>query len=365
MERDFEIDDNMKEIHLTRRHSCPGNKIVRYSGFVSAFLAACLYAGMAILVSSLADEMKSLTLTFVRAFLSSSVSFIVMCHQGGEIRIKSISELKFHLVTSVFVSAAMVCQFYAYHHMPTADASAILYGYVVFTGVYARILLKESLGVFGVVMVILTFGGILLIARPPFLFQIFETGTFETNSGMIFPAIVAVAGTQAISLNIVTLRAMGKQNIPVMKTMFYTMTITMLILAVPISFLGQWSIPNCTWGRIRMVLAATCGFLGYTCLSYALSVENAIYVSLVCLNDFIIVFVVSMIFLGFKPPLFSVVGMFLVTGSAIAILLRKVIMTRKGVAESQPSQKLPVTVPLKEDCQSLHEEYAPPKITSV
>ena len=44
-----------------------------------------------------------------------------------------------------------------------------------------------------------------------------------------------------------------------------------------------------------MVISAVCGFLGYAGLSYALSVENAVYVSLVSLNDVLVVFLISII----------------------------------------------------------------------
>ena len=213
------IGDNMK-VNSSRCLFQTLDVLRRFNGYIVDFASACMYACMAIVVSSLADEMKSLTLAFARAFVSTSLSLIVMCYHGTDISIKSTSEFKFQLVNAVLVSVAMVCQFYAYQHMPTADASAIVYGYVAFAGVYGRILLKEPLGIFGVVMVILTFVGILMIARPPFLFQIFEGGTFETNTVEILPAIVAVIGTQMIALNIVTLRFMGKQNIPVMKSLF-------------------------------------------------------------------------------------------------------------------------------------------------
>ncbi|XP_071822778.1 solute carrier family 35 member G1-like [Apostichopus japonicus] len=314
--------------------------IHRYRGLIATFGCACAYACMALLVSSLADEISSITLAFSRALISSLLGLIAMCQQGTRIRISSMAEFKFHTVNTVFTAAATLCQFYAYQHMPAADASAIIYGYVAFAGLYGRLLLKEPFGLFGIIMVILTFTGILMIARPPFLFQLFESGIFEATSDGLFPPLVAFAGIQAISLNIVTLRAMGRTSVPVMKTLFYTMTFSAIILAIPITPLGQWSIPDCTWGRFRMVLAAVCSCLGYVGLSYGLSVENTLYVSLVSMNDFFIVFLLSIIFLGFKPTLLSVAGMVIIIGSSIIILVRKIFTSRNVSEQQSPTKEL-------------------------
>lgn len=60
--------------------------------------------------------------------------------------------------------------FYAFRHMPLADASVIVFSVPVFTAVFARMFLKEPCGLFSAFSVVLTLIGVILITRPPILF---------------------------------------------------------------------------------------------------------------------------------------------------------------------------------------------------
>ncbi|KAJ8982046.1 hypothetical protein NQ317_001741 [Molorchus minor] len=74
------------------------------------------------------------------------------------------------LLRSFTGTAALMLSFYAFRHMPLADASVIVFSVPVFTGIFARMFLKEPCGLFNVFSVILTLIGVVFITRPPSLF---------------------------------------------------------------------------------------------------------------------------------------------------------------------------------------------------
>ena len=65
---------------------------------------------------------------------------------------------------------ALCCQFYAFQHLPLADATVIVFSSPIFTGILAYFILGESWGMFNFLGTTLCFIGIILIARPTFMF---------------------------------------------------------------------------------------------------------------------------------------------------------------------------------------------------
>ncbi|KAG5889872.1 hypothetical protein JTB14_018919 [Gonioctena quinquepunctata] len=60
------------------------------------------------------------------------------------------------LMRSFTGTAALMLSFYAFRHMPLADASVIVFSVPVFTGIFARMFLKEPCGLFNIFSVVLT-----------------------------------------------------------------------------------------------------------------------------------------------------------------------------------------------------------------
>lgn len=71
--------------------------------------------------------------------------------------------------------------FYAFRHMSLSDASVIIFSTPVFVVIFAHIFLKEPCGVFNLVTIFFTLMGVVLITRPPLLFDTMDGDKFESR----------------------------------------------------------------------------------------------------------------------------------------------------------------------------------------
>lgn len=302
--------------------------IYRYRGLVAAFVSAVFYSCLTLIVSNLKGEISVSELIFVRGCVASVLSLIIMCYNGTKILISTLEELKFHLVNSTLLVATIYCQYYAIQNMPAADATAITYCYVALSGLFGRIFLKETFGILELLLVLVTFSGVILIARPPFLFQSLENQTQEelSNEKNVLAPITAGIASLTVASILVVLRKMGKRNYDVIATCFYTMLSCIIVPLISTTLSNEWKVP-CPWAWCRVLASAVSGYLGYAACAYALSFENTIYVSLVSLNEVIIVFCVTVIFFSYVPNWTSILGVVLILGSSVAILVRKIMLS--------------------------------------
>lgn len=318
----------------------------RYRGLLCAFAAAWCFAGMTMTVSALTDEVGSMQLVFVRAFATLCLSTLVLIHQGQSIKPESLKEVKFHIINAVVSSISIFCQFYAYQNMRTADASAIIYGYVAFTGLFGRIFLKEAFGFFEAFVILFTFGGTVFIARPPFIFglpdedEVTDSGELSTVVDVVLPPLVALCGSIFGALMVVTLRAMQNHNFTSMKTVFYFSLYSVVIVSVPLTILQEWTIPQCIIPKLWTVIMGCMAFAGYSLVNLAVSVEDAVYVSLVTMNEVYIVFFLDILLFGTEPRWLSVFGTFLIVGSSAVTSIRKILQTRKKGKQQDRKDKM-------------------------
>lgn len=65
----------------------------------------------------------------------------------------------------------LMLSFYAFRHMSLSDASVIIFSTPVFVVIFAKIFLNEPCGLFNAVTIFFTLMGVVLITRPPLLFN--------------------------------------------------------------------------------------------------------------------------------------------------------------------------------------------------
>lgn len=92
----------------------------------------------------------------------------------------------FALIRCVFGSAVYVAKVYCVQNMNYGDAIALFFTAPIWAGIFARVILKEKYSIVNVVASVNGLIGIILIAKPPF---IFGSGNSKTN---LVPAIVAI-----------------------------------------------------------------------------------------------------------------------------------------------------------------------------
>lgn len=132
-------------------------------------MSSCIFFAFSSLLVKLLQEIPPQEVVFFRSLVQ--VIFVLPPLIYNEIPVVGDAKhLPFLCARGVAGTLALCCQFYAFQHMPLADATVIVFSSPVFTGVMAYFLLGEAWGLFDALATLLCFTGVVLIARPTFLF---------------------------------------------------------------------------------------------------------------------------------------------------------------------------------------------------
>lgn len=108
---------------------------------------------------------------------------------------------------------AMIATFTAFSILPVAEATVIFFINPVLVALLAWLVLGERVGLIGGLSVLVCFGGVLLVAQPPFLFE--GGGTLP-----VMGVVAALVGACFSAGAMVTVRALGK-NEAALSPVFY------------------------------------------------------------------------------------------------------------------------------------------------
>ncbi|KAL3271280.1 hypothetical protein HHI36_021770 [Cryptolaemus montrouzieri] len=218
-------------------------------------------------------------------------------------------------------TAALMLSFYAFRHMPLADASVIVFSVPVFTAIFAKMFLKEPCGLFTVFSVILTLIGIVLITRPT---VIFGNTVDSDEKADIWAGVAAFSSTLFGAIAYVLLRALKSIHFSVVMTNFGSFALIQCSLVS--YFIGALCVPPCGYDRYLIVALAVFSFIGQILLTLALQLEQAGPVAIARSCDIAFAFIWQVMFFNEIPNMFSVGGAILVLSSVVLIGMRKWIL---------------------------------------
>ncbi|KPP62137.1 hypothetical protein Z043_119690 [Scleropages formosus] len=215
----------------------------------------------------------------------------------------------------------MILLFYAVQQMPLADATVIFFSNPVFTSVLAWIFLKEKCTLWDFAFTLLTVTGVVLIARPPFLFGS-DASSIEDYTDHIKGTVAAFLGAIAAACTLVILRKMGK-NVHYYLSVWYYAVIGFIECIIILFVIDKWTVPFCGWDRWLLMLIGFLGIVGQTFLTKAVQIEKAGPVALMRTLDVVLAFLLQFFFLGRVPTWWSLGGTLCVIGSTTGMALRK------------------------------------------
>lgn len=293
---------------------CPG------LGLLYAFLATVFFSIITLLVKTI-QGIHAIEISAIRCFFQ--MLFIVpllIYHKTGFLGPR---DKRVFLVLRGFIgSNAMILLFYAVQQMPLADATVIMFSNPVFTSLLAWVFLKEKCTIWDCVFTVFTLTGVILIARPPFLFGERIRGIEGNYTNHIKGTIAAFAGAIAAACTFVILRKMGK-SVHYYLSVWYYAVIGFVESTITVSVLGEWKIPSCGRDRWMLVLIALLGIVGQTFLTKALQIEKAAPVALMRTIDVVLAFIFQFIFFNRAPTLWSLGGALCIVVSTSGIAIRK------------------------------------------
>lgn len=312
------LQDGSEEVKLLRPRmlrccKCP------YLGLILATLSSLFFSLCSVIVKWMVD-VDPMALAAYRYFgvLLPAIPIVLYTNQP----VFPKGKRTMLLLRSFTGTASLMLSFYAFRHMPLADASVIVFSVPVFTAIFARMFLKEPCGLFNAFSVILTLIGVVLITRPPLIFGSAVDSLGGSNEPTeMWGAVAAFSATLFGANAYVLLRALKGIHFSVIMTNFGAFALVQCLVVT--WAIGALCLPRCGLDRYLIVALALFSFLGQILLTLALQLEQAGPVAIARSSDIVFAFFWQVLFFSEVPNRFSVAGAVLVMSSVLLTGLRK------------------------------------------
>lgn len=166
--------------------------------------AAFFFSLMSLFVKGVGQRLPTQEVVLGRGAVTLALSWMAL----RRVRVLARGERRgLLLLRGLFGFAALSCFYYALIHLPLADATVIQYTNPVFTAVIAAVVLAEGMGALELLCLAASLAGVVLIARPTFLFG---------NGASLDPVAVGVGlgGAALSAAAYVTVRRLGATEHP-------------------------------------------------------------------------------------------------------------------------------------------------------
>ncbi|KAM9336655.1 solute carrier family 35 member G1 [Symphorus nematophorus] len=289
-------------------------------GLFYAFLSTVFFSLITLLVKTI-QGVHAIEISAIRCFFQ--ILFMAPLLIYNKTGFLGPRDKRIYLVLRGFIgSNSMILFFYAVQQMPLADATVIVFSNPVFTALLAWIFLKERCTIWDCAFTIFTLTGVILIARPPFIFGQDLRGIEGDYANHIKGTITAFAAAITAAITFVLLRKIGK-SVHYYLSVWYYAVIGFIECIITVSVLGEWKIPFCGRDRWMLMLIAVLGIVGQTFLTKALQIEKAGPVALMRTVDVVLAFIFQFIFFNRAPTWLSLGGALCVVASTSGVALKK------------------------------------------
>jgi len=209
------------------------------------------------------------------------------------------------LFTRGFIgSISLAAFYYTLVHLPLADATILQHTAPIWTAFLAVPFLGEKVGRREGIVAILSLGGVILMARPSFLF-----GGLEGSLPQL-PVLIGLFGAIFTAGAFVSVRMLGRTEDPIVVVFWFAIVSAVgSLLFLPFDFV----IPTGReWFLLAMVGAAT--YSGQRFLTIGLRQERAARASAIGYLQIVFAAIWGMLLLGEFPDLWTVAGAGIVIG---------------------------------------------------
>ncbi|XP_069703729.1 solute carrier family 35 member G1-like [Periplaneta americana] len=206
--------------------------------------------------------------------------------------------------------STLVLLFFTFRRLPLGDATTIIFSSPVFVMIMSFLFLREPCGFFRTLIVFLLLTGVVLISKPPFIFQTFA------QEYDLFGYLCALGATLFTALNIVVMRKCKEVHfsVVVLQLSLWSLLVSSTVLATA----GRkhheklLSAPHGPYEWGLAVLVSVLGLTGQVLVAKALGMEGAGRVAVTRSLDIVLAFVLQVFAFGEVPDLLSISGALLV-----------------------------------------------------
>uniref|UniRef100_A0A8D2KRD8 Solute carrier family 35 member G1 n=1 Tax=Varanus komodoensis TaxID=61221 RepID=A0A8D2KRD8_VARKO len=309
-----------------KKTTCPG------LGLFYTLLSAFLFSVASLFLKKIEDihsvEVSAFRCVFQMAFVLPGLIYYKTGFLGPK------DKRIFLFFRGLLGSGAMILLYYAFQVMPLADATVITFSSPVFTSLFAWIFLKEKYTCWDLLFTMFTITGVVLIARPPFLFGSNVTGIERSYTDHLNGTIAAVASAVAAASTFVILRKVGK-SVHYFLSIWYYAAIGLIVCVIALCVMGGWSLPNCGTDRFLLILIGLLGLGGQILLTKALQIEKAGPVAIMKTMDVVFAFIFQILFLNDFPTWWTVGGALCVVASSSGTVIQKWYQSSRKSTENE------------------------------
>lgn len=235
-----------------------------------------------------------------------------------------------------------ICVYSTVRLIPYSDAITIIQSAPVYTAIFAACVLKERCGPVHIITILITMVGVVLIARPGFLFE--DEVMDQVRLVGVFVGFWAAIIRGSTFVIVRKLRHLPGDLLLLWFSMisFILGTIGYLFCKHVLEVSGlRMPINTYEWGLC--VMSAFCGILQQNLMVYALKIEQANVIALTKSVDIVFGFLAQGIFLAHEPiQITSLVGAFTIILAVSMSVLRKYLSMNKSSSETCMTQSLEV-----------------------
>lgn len=214
-------------------------------------------------------------------------------------------------------------------YLSVADATVLTFLTPLTTAVTGCILLREGYSVTQAVAGVCSLLGVILIARPPFLFNSIPAaipdGFYlpETPAQRMMGVGAAMIGVVGATGAYTSIRAIGRQAHPMHVMTFFSLWCTvmaslgMVVFGIPVVYPNSWK-----WSLI-LLMVGVFGFVAQILLTLGLQRETVSRGSTGVYFQMLFAVVLERIIFGVTPSLLSVLGAAIIMSSALCVALTR------------------------------------------
>jgi drug/metabolite transporter (DMT)-like permease len=182
--------------------------------------AAFCFSVMSLIVKRLGTHIPTAEIVFARSVVMLALSWVMVRRAGVSVWGVRRSLLVLRALAGF---GALFCFFYAVTHLPLADVTVIHFTNPAFTAIIAAVALGEAMGRREVAGLVLSLSGVVMIARPTFLFGAAESSLDPVAVG------AALASSLMSSVAYVTIRKLRETDHALVVIFYFT------LISVPLS----------------------------------------------------------------------------------------------------------------------------------
>ncbi|KAF9119532.1 hypothetical protein BGW39_000235, partial [Mortierella sp. 14UC] len=249
-------------------------------GLIYMTLSALFFSFMSLLVSLTAKSLPSFEIVLFRGIIQTVLGVIACRYLGISPLGKPDNRIRFLLFCRGLAgSFGLGFFFYALSVMPLADATVVFFLGPTFTAILGRIVLKEPFGPLDATASAITMCGVVLVAKPTFLFPphsppstLGEDGQdlFEQQKdyNRLFGTLAGLCGAMCSAVAYVLVRKIGKQGAHSMQHVTYFGVVSCFVSTIGLFTLqGGYVHPQGAWVWSGVVSLGVAAFFGQILLN--------------------------------------------------------------------------------------------------